>query len=72
MILYRPIQGKIAVSEALSYNDSDSIADYAKTAVASLSTADLLHGSDGNFYPKKTATRAEAAAMIANASDFIG
>lgn len=72
VILYRTIQGKIAVSEALSYNDSDSIADYAKTAVASLSTADLLHGSDGNFYPKKTATRAEAAAMIANASDFIG
>lgn len=71
VILYRTIQGKVEESENLTYYDGDRIAEYAKTAIASLSAADLLHGSDGNFHPKQTTTRAEAAAMLANALDFI-
>lgn len=71
VILYRTIQGKVEESENLTYYDGDRIAEYAKTAIASLSAADLLHGSDGSFHPKQTTTRAEAAAMLANALDFI-
>lgn len=46
------------------FNDSKDIADYALSAVASLTERKIMQGYDGNFAPLKVATRAEAA-MVA-------
>ncbi len=50
----------------LSFSDSDSISDYAKEAVAALSSLNILNGyEDNSFCPQKNVTRAEAAAVLA-------
>lgn len=48
----------------IEFTDSGNISDWAKKAVDTMAKAGLLHGSDGKFSPKKSATRAEAAVVI--------
>lgn len=59
-------------SEALDFADAGSVADYAKTAVGTLSALKIINGTgDGNFVPQSFATRAEAAKMIYGAMAFL-
>jgi len=63
-ILHRTIQGGKAV-EAPEFSDSAEISDYAKTAVDFFAEKGVINGlGDGNFGPKKSATRAETAVML--------
>ncbi len=58
--------GKVFDTEsAVDFEDSGSISDYAREAVAALCNAGAINGYEGNvFMPKATATRAEAAKII--------
>ncbi len=48
-----------------AFTDSDSIASYARDAIASLCTAGILKGmEDGSFAPLSSLTRAQAAVML--------
>ena len=50
----------------IMFNDADEIADYAKAAVEYFFVKGILKGDEnGNFNPKKNATRAECAVMLA-------
>lgn len=63
-ILYRALGSRGKRAE-LSFSDNDSIAPYAKDAVAELVGLGIISGyEDGTFLPRGTATRAEAAKMI--------
>ncbi len=54
-----------ASSNEVSYSDSAKISEFAKAAVEWASSAGVLSGnSDGTFAPLRTATRAEAAAIL--------
>lgn len=57
----------LAATETVNnFNDSDSIAAYAKEAVQNLQQAGVINGADNNCYlPKNSTTRAEAAKIIA-------
>ena len=60
-----------AINTAVTFADDDKIAGYSKNAVARMQKAGIISGvknSDGtySFNPENYATRAEAAAMIAN------
>lgn len=58
-------RGVAFAGEEKYFNDEIDIADYAKTAVKNLTTLSILSGDDeGNFLPKKNATRAEAAKVL--------
>ena len=48
-----------------AFGDKGDIADYAKTAMASMVSAGIIKGSDGNVNPLGFATRAEVAVMCA-------
>ena len=58
-------------AEPAAFADSEDISEYAAEAVNALTSADILHGSDGRFYPKNNCTRAEAAVMLKNILDMI-
>ena len=48
------------------FTDSDDIANWARQSVAEVVYAELMEGHDGNtFGPQETATRAQAATIIA-------
>ena len=47
------------------FGDKDNISDYAKTAMASMVSAGIIQGSNGNVNPRGFATRAEVAVMCA-------
>lgn len=50
---------------SVSYKDQKDIGNWAKTAVASVSTQGLFEGDkDGNFYPNNNLTRSEAAVLM--------
>lgn len=50
----------------LSFNDAESISEYAREAVAELSAAGIINGTGGGaFSPAENATRAQAAAITA-------
>lgn len=51
--------------ENTRFPDDDSIAPYAKDAVSAFSAAKVINGMDGVFNPLGTATRAQAATIIA-------
>jgi len=57
-----------AAEDAIAFADADTIAKFAKTAVATCQKADIINGyNEGGkavFKPKDTATRAEAAQML--------
>ncbi len=60
------IAGKMTESEGeLTFPDQAEIADYAKTAVNTLSKAGIINGmGDGSFAPKAFASRAQAAKLV--------
>jgi len=47
-----------------NYNDADLISSYAREAVANLTKAGLVQGSDGGINPKGLARRAEIAVIL--------
>lgn len=53
------------------YVDDRNISDWAKKAVYSVKQVDIMHGYEGNFAPKGTLTRAEAAALIERIIDYV-
>ena len=56
----------------IEFGDGESVADYAKDAVAKVSAAEVFGGDDmGNFNPKANLTRAEACAIICRLADRI-
>ncbi|WP_171687039.1 S-layer homology domain-containing protein [Paenibacillus planticolens] len=60
-----------AAAASSAFTDYDSIADYAKEAVNGLSLLGAVNGrSEGEFVPKATATRAEAAVIIKRVLDL--
>ncbi len=69
-LLYRAQQLELAVilpftASAVTFNDASSIADYAYDAIRSLQRQGLLKGDNhGNVNPRKSLTRAEAAAIL--------
>ena len=66
VMLYRTL-GEQGEDMELGFNDSDEISDYAKEAVAYLSSTGKINGyDDGSFKPKQQITRAEAAQLIYN------
>lgn len=64
-----------AVNAPIQFTDGDSIAAYARDAVSLMQSAGIINGfSDGSGYrfaPKQNATRAQAAAMIAQLDQAI-
>ena len=67
VMVYRAFYGEEQTNdyETVLYNDSDSIADYAKEAVYFLTKENILNGRGENlFMPDDNATRAEAAKVI--------
>jgi hypothetical protein len=53
--------------EYQEFNDSESIADYAREAVETLFRATIISGKPGNIFdPQNNATRAEFAIMLMN------
>lgn len=65
VIIYRYLKDKITFSESKTFSDEESISDYAKEAVSALSGEGIINGmGNGNFAPKNTLTRAQAAVLI--------
>lgn len=55
----------ISASEAADFADFDSVSDYASEAVTAFKSSKILNGDEnGNFNPKSSATRAQAAKFI--------
>ena len=76
-LAYRAFLAKGYIEETEDYTvldafaDKDNIADYAKTAMASMVKAGIIQGSDGNVNPLGNATRAEVAVMCARLSELM-
>ena len=69
VIVYRALMLMRGFDEngKLSFADSDSIADYARDAVAALYGAEIIHGTDNNcFAPLDGTTRAQAAVICSS------
>ena len=65
MRAYRYLTFETIYGSGKEYGDKAQIADWAQDDVRSLSAIGYLEGDEnGNFRPKETATRAEAAALI--------
>lgn len=61
------------INKAVDFKDGDKISGWAKKPISIVQRAGLINGkSDGGFYPKGTATRAEAAKMIRLLVDIMG
>lgn len=74
VIVYRLLSGKNSdlFKDKKIFADDDSIAEYARDAVAFLGGAGVVNGTDGgNFNPTGNLTRAEAAQLLFNASEYI-
>jgi len=64
VMIYNVLSGK-AAGEALKFEDAAEISDYAKNAVSTLSSMEIINGKGNNrFEPLNTLTRAEAAQII--------
>ncbi len=62
----KEVYGLASKNEGKVFADSADISDYARDAVAFLSTTGIISGKDNNlFAPKNNATRAESAKMLA-------
>lgn len=68
MVSYCKYAGITLESEkTVEFKDADTIRDFAKAAVKAVTEAGLLsHTGDGNFSPRASATRAQAATMLVN------
>lgn len=54
------------------FADEIDIADYSSSAVKALADAKIINGdADGNFLPSNSTTRAETAALISRAADYV-
>ncbi|MBO5370613.1 MAG: S-layer homology domain-containing protein [Clostridia bacterium] len=74
VIVYRLLSGKNSdlFKDKKIFADETLIADYARDAVAFLGGAGVVNGTDGgNFNPTGNLTRAEAAQLLFNASEYI-
>lgn len=72
IVIYNAIAGAgYKVEGEKSFNDTASIADYAKPYVSALAANGVINGSDGSFLPTNTLTRAEAVKLIENLLDYI-
>lgn len=61
----------VPVASAAQINDFNTISSYAQDAVQDLNDRDIINGdAKGNFNPKKSVTRAEAATILTNAFDL--
>lgn len=56
--------GQITVAEAPAYADDAKISAQAKEAVASLKAAGIMTGTNNEFHPKQSLTRAQAAVVL--------
>ena len=59
------------MSSLNEFEDKDTIAAYAKTAMASMVKAGIIKGADGCVNPRGNATRAEVAVMCARLMELI-
>jgi len=66
----RPAPG--AAADLSRFSDSDSVSEYAQTAVRWAASVGILNGSDGKIDPQGTATRAQVAAMVNRYGEKIG
>lgn len=58
------LRDMVAVNESVTFSDSASISNYAKSSVQVCQRAGVIGGyEDGSFQPKRIATRAEAASL---------
>lgn len=68
VMLYRAASAKLMPLTGKNqpdFTDWESVAEYARTAVQTLSSAGIINGTEtGEFLPQATATRAQAAKMI--------
>ena len=75
VMLYRALNMKKEISDGngfSSFEDYDSISDYAKSAVAFAEANEIVNGmGDGNFHPQSSATRAEAAVILYRAIEYL-
>jgi hypothetical protein len=75
-ILYRYARfADVALADgtAESFTDTAEISAWAREGVQALTAAGLIHGAgEGLFAPRRTATRAEAAALLSRLSAYIG
>lgn len=69
VIIYRML--RFEVKTELAFADAAEIAPYAQEAIASLSHYGILNGYDGRFNPNGHLTRAEAAALLSRAAEYI-
>jgi len=65
VIIMRAMEGEAEEGEEASFDDYESISDYARNAVTYLSNYGVINGfDDGTFMPKNNCTRAQAAKII--------
>ncbi len=65
VMVYNGLTKKPEITEGNPFVDEDDISDYAKTAVYALKSAGIINGNEkGEFNPKNSATRAEAAVIL--------
>ena len=60
-----PFAGANTVTTVASFNDGDDVTPGNLMALDVLAAVDVLRGEDGNIYPQRTITRAEAATIVA-------
>lgn len=64
VMMCRALKAEV-LSESVEFADDADISEYAKSSVYTMKNKGIINGfADGNFMPKKNATRAEAAVMI--------
>lgn len=51
-------------AQVVSFNDFDTVSEYAQESVRILSSAGVINGMDGSFAPKQTANRGQCAKII--------
>jgi len=72
VIIYRLISKDNSFYKEKTFEDDDKISEYALEAVRRLGGVYIISGmGDGNFAPKNTLTRAQAAVLIYGAMDYI-
>ena len=71
-IIYRMLKREQneLMATAPTFEDSDTISEYAKEAVAALQNANLIKGEDGRFAPDREMNRAEAAVLAARVHSY--
>lgn len=75
VIIHRVFEylGAEVEGNSINFDDNTDISDYAKDAVETLTSAGVINGmGDGNFAPRGTVTRAQAAKVVYSLLDIIG